>query len=93
VRVRGAVAPVVVTDAAAMAPVLAAVVGLTPRQLRDLVEERHIRHESWSRHIYVRVDDVLRGLGLGDASAPASSPLALSEDEVVELAVRPRGPR
>jgi hypothetical protein len=35
-----------------------------------------------------RVEDVMRALGLGDASAPASLPRALSEDDVVELAAR-----
>lgn len=89
------VAPVVVTDAPAMAEVLAAAVGLTPRQLRDLVDERgvpHGRRRPGARNIFVRVDDVLRALGLDDVSALASSPHAptWNEAEIVELAARGR---
>jgi len=74
-----------------MAGILAAVVGLTPRQLRDLVDERGIPHETWRRHVYVRVEDVVRALGLAGMSAPASSSPrpTLTEAEVIELASRP----
>lgn len=85
-RAVASVAPVVVTDAPAMAAVLAAAVGLTPRQLRELVAERGIRHARPGRHVYVRVDDLLAALGLSGAPSALPPSTDLSEDDVVALA-------
>ncbi len=89
------VAPVLVTDAPAMAAILAAAVGLTPRQLRELIAERGIRHTRPGRNVYVRVDDLLAALGLSGASSatPPSTGPGLSEDEVVTLACSDEGSR
>jgi hypothetical protein len=92
---RALVAPVLVTDAPAMAAILAAAVGLTPRQLRELVVERGIRHTRPGRNVYVRVDDLVAALGLSGASSatPPSTGPGLSDDEVVTLACSDEGSR
>ncbi len=84
-------AAVIVTDAPDLAGVLGAVVGLTPRQLRELVRERGIRHTTWRRHVYVRVEDVVQAMGLGAAESPAvvTDP-AWDEGRVIQMAARGR---
>ena len=71
-----------------MAAILAAAVGLTPRQLRERITERGTRHQTWHRHVYVRLDDLLSAMGLGGASTalPSSTAPELSENEIVALA-------
>jgi hypothetical protein len=82
-----------VTDAPQFADVLRATLGLTPRQLRDLVEEHdipHARRHAGARHVMVRVDHVLTALGLGapaKAVAPEREP-RWDEDEAVQRAAR-----
>jgi hypothetical protein len=80
-----------VTDAPQFADVLRATLGLTPRQLRDPVEEHdipHARRHAGARHVMVRVDHVLTALGLGapaEARAPEPEP-GWREAEVIARA-------
>ncbi len=93
------VAPLVVTDHPSMADVLRAALALTPRQLRELVDEHsipHARRHAGARHVLVRVDDVLAALGLGAPAPAASSPppeSAWDEAEIIALAARSTRPR
>jgi hypothetical protein len=93
VRPSPVAAPVVVTDAPDMAGVLAVVVGLTPRQLRDLVRKRKIRHSVYKRHLFVRVADVLAALGLGLTGVEGPAAEEWDEGVVVQLAARRRRPQ
>jgi hypothetical protein len=56
------VVTVLVSDSPEASDVLASVFGLSSVQLRDLVQERGIRHGKWNGNIYVRVDDVRNAL-------------------------------
>ena len=60
------VTTVVVSDSIETSDVLISVLSLTPLQLRELIKERGIRHVKRDGHVYVRVDDVVNALGLGD---------------------------
>jgi hypothetical protein len=75
-----------IVDAPAMASVLAAAAGITPRQLREIVEGRGTTHVVWRRHRYVRMVDLVRALGLGaDAATTAVAEPAWDDGRVIAM--------
>lgn len=95
---RVGIAPIIVTDARHGAAVLLAALGLTSRQLRELVDEHQIQHarrHPTARHIHVRVSDVLAALGLGETVPRVEAPTepeqsSVDEATIIELAARRR---
>jgi hypothetical protein len=81
----GVVLPILVSDATSFA-----VAGLTPRQFCAFVRKHRIPFAKDRRRTLVRVDRLLEAIDRLSGEGPSRPRAALTEDQVVAMAARPR---